>query len=217
MTSGTTDMIEIRRGRSGDTRDLVEMGLDAFPGFRSDFRAYFTRAIDDAACELWVVTRNERACAFALMLLDETAWAETRTGMTRSTIQRLLPVLVRPSRLFRTLRARRSKHTELFTDQTEAPAGARLWLELLVVGPRARRLGIGRRLVDLLEERAVEHDRCSVQMEVGSQNHGAAALYARTGFGRCSERVTGQMRLFKPVDRALSPASASPVASGANA
>lgn len=52
----------------------------------------------------------------------------------------------------------------------------------VVVGPQARGLGIGNRLVDAAESAAREAGRTSMSLEVRADNDAARALYARRGY-----------------------------------
>lgn len=63
-------------------------------------------------------------------------------------------------------------------------AGRSLWIEALYVDPMARRLGVGRALVDHLLDWAYEHQIRGVDIEAYHGNTPASVLYRTMGFRR---------------------------------
>lgn len=63
-------------------------------------------------------------------------------------------------------------------------AGRSLWIEALYVDPMARRLGVGRALVDHLLDWAYEHEIRGVDIEAYHGNTPASVLYRTMGFRR---------------------------------
>ncbi|HSO65185.1 MAG TPA: ribosomal protein S18-alanine N-acetyltransferase [Ornithinibacter sp.] len=66
----------------------------------------------------------------------------------------------------------------------------------VAVAPRARGLGLGRRLLDELESRAAARGAASVMLEVRADNAAARALYERGGYVVVSTR----RRYYQPGD-----------------
>jgi ribosomal protein S18 acetylase RimI-like enzyme len=61
-------------------------------------------------------------------------------------------------------------------------AGEVAWLEELYVAPEHRNLGLGKRLVDAVAERAEARGCVSIELEVTADHFRAARLYEREGF-----------------------------------
>ena len=66
----------------------------------------------------------------------------------------------------------------------------------VAVAPRARGLGLGRRLLDELEARAVARGAAFVMLEVRADNAAALGLYERSGYGVLGIR----RRYYQPGD-----------------
>lgn len=66
----------------------------------------------------------------------------------------------------------------------------------VAVAPRAQGLGLGRRLLDELEVRAVARGTASVMLEVRADNTAARALYQRSGY----EVLSTRRRYYQPGD-----------------
>ena len=71
-----------------------------------------------------------------------------------------------------------------------------------IVLPEARGLGIGRRLLAAVEEKARSQGCCKVTLEVQENNHRARQVYAAAGFRQATyaEAAGGALALTKPID-----------------
>ncbi|GAB3032822.1 hypothetical protein GCM10027285_14520 [Oleiagrimonas citrea] len=59
----------------------------------------------------------------------------------------------------------------------------------LAIDPAVRGQGLGRLLLDAVEQEAREHDCERVRLEVRADNAAAQALYERCGYTRCGQRT----------------------------
>ena len=76
--------------------------------------------------------------------------------------------------------------------------GRALWLEELYVAPEARRLGVGRLLVENLVDWAYERGFAGIELEAYRMNTAASILYRSLGFKRLArERYTFDMREYE--------------------
>ena len=76
---------------------------------------------------------------------------------------------------------------------------SRAHLNLLAVEPRQRRRGIARRMLDWLEQSAIEAGTFHVGLEVRASNRGAQAFYLARGY-----EVTGRVRgYYQGIDDAI--------------
>jgi len=191
----------IRRAEPADAAVLAAICRESFPrtarwqASRATAERWWFGAIESRAAEVWVAARGQALGALLLVIVDEGLWARQRTGLARPSIRDFAILAARPAALWRILShkvfsspAPPSSPTQSSNTPDRAPP--RLWLELIAVAPKARGLGLARRLVELCEHRAAILDRSEVRLRVESDNRPAVALYEREGF----ERVVASRR-----------------------
>ena len=72
-------------------------------------------------------------------------------------------------------------------------------LQILSVSPKARKLGIGSRLISLAEEEARRHAKTKVSLTVQEENTAAHRLYLKTGFVETDRKpLVGAPPIFVP-------------------
>ena len=62
----------------------------------------------------------------------------------------------------------------------------------MYVAPAARGRGLGRSVLEALENDAVRHGMTQMILETGARNHAALSLYAACGYARVPSYVTGR-------------------------
>lgn len=179
MTAGA-GTVTTRKADVGDIRDLAELHKRTISsGFLSSlgtaFLALLYRTlIQDEESRAFVAECGGAVVGFIAGTVDTGAFYRRflrRHGAVAAV--RLVPSLVRP----RTLR-------RIYETLRYGSDGGRADAELLAmaVAPRARRKGVGRRLVTSLQEWADEMDITTMKVVVGVENADAIRLYESCGF-----------------------------------
>ena len=125
--------------------------------------------------------------------LGQGADATTIAALSRDYAEAGLPWIFTPRRVLASLRDRATN--VLVACENDRLVGAGImrhgrsdaYLELLVVRPEARGLGLGRRMLEWLERPAVLGGASVVWLEVRSSNAGAREFYRRLGYRQVAE------------------------------
>lgn len=88
--------------------------------------------------------------------------------------------------------------------RTAGPTTAEI--KRMYVTPTARGQGLGRRLLEALEQDAHQHGKTKVILETGVSNHAALALYTRCGYALVDSYVIGRdPQINRALSKALNP------------
>jgi GNAT superfamily N-acetyltransferase len=188
-----TGEIAARRATPGDIPSLMDICRAGFSGSllwdgpRFLSRNWWKSVLASCSVETWVFPVHDEVCGVCVLVTDMEKWLAEPLRSERSRALRwcaaaLCPRLVL-SRLVKTVLAPRPVPCAFPRSEAAAPATAhRTWIRLLAVAPDKRRLGMGRKILQLCEDRTLALGRQVIGLSVFKDNIAAQRLYAQQGY-----------------------------------
>lgn len=191
-------VIRLRRSQLDDIEGLRSMCADAFPdslrwhGPRPIGHRWWRGVIQGSASELWVAVAENAIAGLAHLVVDAREWEREASSRRSGLILQASAVLCCPrivlKRIFGPPRHENSidANTALQDAQAVFAREEKTWIELIAVSSRHQRRGVGKLLIDKLEQRTRTLGKHAIGLRVATENHIARALYEKVGY-----RLTG--------------------------
>jgi len=184
--------IAIRRANKADVASLLNICRRSFPydilyqGVRWHRENWWQVAIISEAADTYVIERDSRIVAFALLVKNEDMWNKERKKRHNLFVVRFLSRIVCPmlaaAEIHRKLKNLLSGTEKYLLKPSVKRSYHRTWLELLAVLPEERGQGIAKRLIQECESLTKAMGREAIELMVSSTNLPAIKWYEKMGY-----------------------------------
>ncbi len=194
VESDSTQRQCVRRASAGDVDALIEICRQGFleslrwHGVRGAAVNWWMKAIDTEAAETWVYAPDGVVSGVCLLVTDRELWGRQAARRKPGFGCTLASSLMHPRRaaaiLLRRIAAAFAQRRNRVGASAPDPSGRTAWIELIAVLPSMRGHGVGRRLLEVCEDRTLELGCTAIGLCVDTRNESAIRLYEAIGYVR---------------------------------
>jgi ribosomal protein S18 acetylase RimI-like enzyme len=156
-------------------------------------------AIISEAVDTYVVERDSRIVAFAVLVKNEDMWRKERKKLRKLLVFRFLSCIVCPmlaaATIRRKLKGLLSGTKKYLLKHSVKRSYHRTWLELLAVLPEERGQGIAKRLLQECESVTKDMGRDAIGLMVPTTNLSAIRLYDKIGYNKIGKSSENEIYL----------------------
>lgn len=206
-------MLNIRPAISSDLESIIRISRECFPnsprwqGPKSLGMIWFKSALAANETEIWVGLFNEQVVCFAVIIIDEIKWAETKRERRGHLFHWLISLLANPKP---TISRIREKWFDRFRDEKGAQVHkkhlnihSRVWLDMIAVSRHLQGKGLGKQMLSVCEKRTINLHRDGLAFNVERENVDVLKFYERCGYTCVAKRKAGCLYVKKLQDNSL--------------